>query len=162
MEEPTSPPVPRYKMPAFPDLLLGIAEAYRDKQADVRQNIQQVMAGLRRIGTPQPSKDPLDTALIDDAVKGFSGFYEPVDGGFGTGPKFPTAQPFHLLLRHYHRTQMESSHDMVLHSIRKIAVGGVYDHLGGGFHRYSVDGKWLVPHFEKMLYDNAQLVRPLS
>ena len=153
------PPVPRYKMPAFPDLLLGIAEAYRDKQADVRQNIQQVMAGLRRIGTPQPSKDPLDTALIDDAVKGFSGFYEPVDGGFGTGPKFPTAQPFHLLLRHYHRTQMESSHDMVLHSIRKIAVGGVYDHLGGGFHRYSVDGKWLVPHFEKMLYDNAQLVR---
>ena len=153
------PPVSRYKMPAFPDLLLGIAEAYRDKQADVRQNIQQVMTGLRRIGTPQPSKDPLDAALIDDAVKGFSGFYEPVDGGFGTGPKFPTAQPFHLLLRHYHRTQMESSHDMVLHSIRKIAAGGVYDHLGGGFHRYSVDGKWLVPHFEKMLYDNAQLVR---
>ena len=77
------PPVARYKMPAFPDLLVGIAEAYRDKQADVRQNIQQVTAGLRRIGTPQPSEDPLDSALIDDAVQSFSGFYEPVDGGFG-------------------------------------------------------------------------------
>ena len=153
------PPVPRYEMPAFPDLLVGIAEAYRDKQADVRQNIQQVTAGLRCIGTPQPSDGPLDSALIDDAVKGFSSFYEPVDGGFGTGPKFPTAQPFQLLLRHYHRTQTETSRDMTLHSIRKIAAGGVYDHLGGGFHRYSVDGKWLVPHFEKMLYDNAQLIR---
>ncbi|HIB53575.1 MAG TPA: thioredoxin domain-containing protein [Nitrospirales bacterium] len=153
------PPVPRYKMPAFPDLLVGIAEAYRDKQSDVRQNIQQVMAGLRRIGAPQPSDAPLDTALVDDAVKGFSGFYEPVDGGFGAGPKFPTAQPFQLALRHYQRTRTESSRDMTLHSIRKIAAGGVYDHLGGGFHRYSVDSKWLVPHFEKMLYDNAQLIR---
>ena len=153
------PPVPRYKMPAFSDLLVGIAEAYRDKQADVRQNIQQVTAALRRIGTPQSSDGPLDSALIDDAVKGFAGFYEPVDGGFGAGPKFPTAQPFQLLLRHYHRTQTETSRDMTLHSIRKIAAGGVYDHLGGGFHRYSVDSKWLVPHFEKMLYDNAQLIR---
>ncbi len=153
------PPVPRFKMPAFPELLVGIAEAYRDKQADVRQNIQQVTAALRRIGTPQLSDGPLDSALIDDAVKGFASFYEPVDGGFGAGPKFPTAQPFQLLLRHYHRTQTETSRDMTLHSIRKIAAGGVYDHLGGGFHRYSVDSKWLVPHFEKMLYDNAQLIR---
>ncbi len=105
------------------------------------------------------SDGPLDSALIDDAVKGFASFYEPVDGGFGAGPKFPTAQPFQLLLRHYHRTQTETSRDMTLHSIRKIAAGGVYDHLGGGFHRYSVDSKWLVPHFEKMLYDNAQLIR---
>jgi len=153
------PPTPRYKMPAFPDLLAGIAEAYRDKQADVRQNVRQVTAGLRRIGTPRPSEGPLDTALIDDAVKGFTSFYEPVDGGFGTGPKFPTAQPFQLLLRHHHRTKTETSLEMTIHSLRKIAAGGVYDHLGGGFHRYSVDSKWLVPHFEKMLYDNAQLIR---
>ncbi len=153
------PPVPRYKMPAFRDLLTGIAEAYRDKQNDVRQNVQQVTAGLRRLAAPQPSEGSLDTALIDDAVKGFSSFYEPVDGGFGSGPKFPTSEPFQLLLRHYHRTHMETSRDMVLHSMRKISAGGVYDHFGGGFHRYSVDAKWLVPHFEKMLYDNAQLVR---
>ena len=153
------PPVARHGMPAFPSLLAGVAAAYRDKQADVRKNIQQVTAGLRRIGIPKLSDDPLDTALIDNAVKGFSGFYEAVNGGFGTGPKFPTTQPFQLLLRHYYRTQMDSSFDMVIHSLRKIAAGGIYDHLGGGFHRYSVDGEWLVPHFEKMLYDNAQLIR---
>tara|TARA_B100000315_G_scaffold255382_1_gene298590 strand:+ start:2523 stop:4562 length:2040 start_codon:yes stop_codon:yes gene_type:complete len=153
------PPIPQYKLPAFPDLLVGIAEAYRDKKTDIRENVQQVMAELRRTGTPQPSEKHLDTGIIDDAIKGFISLYESVDGGFGTGPKFPTAQPFHLLLRHHHRTGTTSSLDIALHSLRKISAGGIYDHLGGGFHRYSVDSKWLIPHFEKMLYDNAQLIR---
>src|SRR5438132_4856487 len=96
---------------------------------------------------------------LDGAVKDLSAFYEPVHGGFGDAPKFPTPPPFHVLLRQFARTKDQQCLDMTLHSLWKMAAGGIFDHLGGGFHRYSTDGQWLVPHFEKMLYDNAQLVR---
>ena len=86
-------------------------------------------------------------------------FFDPVHGGFGEGPKFPTVPPLSLLLRQTARTKDISYQEQVLLQLRTMAAGGIYDHLGGGFHRYSVDGRWLVPHFEKMLYDNAQLVR---
>ena len=153
------PPAPRYGMPGFPEVLLGVAEAYQKEQGQVQQNIQNVKTGLRRISAPVPSQAPLTVALLDDAVKDLGAFYEPVHGGFGDAPKFPTCPPFHLLLRQSHRTGDQKPLDMALHSLWKMAAGGMYDHIGGGFHRYSTDTQWLVPHFEKMLYDNAQLVR---
>ena len=153
------PPTPRHGMPGFPEVLLGVVEAYNKEPAQVQQNTQKVKAGLRQIASPQPSTDPLTEELLDGAVKDLGAFYEPVNGGFGDAPKFPTSPPFHVLVRQFARTKDQQALDMTLHSLWKMAAGGIYDHLGGGFHRYSTDGQWLVPHFEKMLYDNAQLVR---
>ena len=153
------PPTPRHGMPGFPEVLLGVVEAYRNEPDQVTQNTQKVKAGLRQINASKPSTEPLDATLLDGAVKDLGSFYEPVNGGFGQAPKFPTPPPFHVLLRQFARTGDHQALDRVLHSLWKMAAGGIYDHLGGGFHRYSTDGQWLVPHFEKMLYDNAQLVR---
>jgi len=153
------PSTPRYGMPGFPEVLLGVADAYQKEQGQVRDNIQRVRTGLRRISSPQPSDAPLTEELLDGAVRDLSSFYEPVQGGFGDAPKFPTPPPFELLLRQFSRTKDQKPLDMTLHTLWKMAAGGIYDHLGGGFHRYSTDGQWLVPHFEKMLYDNAQLLR---
>jgi uncharacterized protein len=153
------PPTPRYGMPGFPEVLLGVAEAYAKEPDQVQQNVQKVRTGLRRVSSPRPSEAPLTEELLDGAVRDLHSFYEPVHGGFGDAPKFPTSPPFNLLLRQYHRTKDRKSLDMALHTLWKMASGGMYDHIGGGFHRYSTDAKWLVPHFEKMLYDNAQLIR---
>jgi uncharacterized protein len=153
------PPVPRHNLPGFPDVLRGVVEAYRNHRDDVRKNVEKVKTGLLRVGTPQPSDDPLTDRLLDEAAKNLGQFFDPVHGGFGEGPKFPTVPPLSLLLRQTARTKDISYQGQVLLQLRTMAAGGIYDHLGGGFHRYSVDGRWLVPHFEKMLYDNAQLVR---
>ncbi|MCX5729013.1 MAG: thioredoxin domain-containing protein, partial [Nitrospirae bacterium] len=153
------PPAPRYNLPGFPEVLRGVVEAYRNHQDDVRKNVEKVKTGLLRVGTPQPSDDPLTDRLLDEAAKNLGQFFDPVHGGFGEGPKFPTVPPLSLLLRQTARTKDVSHQEQVLLQLRTMAAGGIYDHLGGGFHRYSVDGQWLIPHFEKMLYDNAQLVR---
>jgi hypothetical protein len=153
------PPVSRYGMPGFPEVLLGVVEAFQKEPGQVQANIHKVRTGLRRINALQASDAPLTVDLIDGAVRDLSSFYEPVNGGFGDAPKFPTPPPFQLLLRQYSRTKEAKILDMTLHSLWKMAAGGIYDHVGGGFHRYSTDAQWLVPHFEKMLYDNAQLVR---
>jgi uncharacterized protein YyaL (SSP411 family) len=153
------PPVPRYNLPGFPQVLLGVVEAYRMQGGDVRKNIDRVMAGLARVSTHRLSSEPLNDALLDDGVKDLEQLFEPVHGGFGEGPKFPTVPPLSLFLRQSYRTKDSAPRDKVLHQLRHMAAGGLYDHLGGGFHRYSVDSRWLIPHFEKMLYDNAQLVR---
>jgi len=153
------PPVPRYNLPGFPQVLLGVVEAYRNHGGEVTKNIERVKAGLARVSSHQPSHEPLTDRLLDDGVKDLELFFDPVQGGFGEGPKFPTVPPLSLLLRQTYRTKDQAHQEKVLLQLRKMAAGGIYDHLGGGFHRYSVDGQWLVPHFEKMLYDNAQLVR---
>ncbi len=153
------PPAPRYNLPGFPQVLLGVVEAYHKHGDDVRKNVERIKAGLARVSFHQPSQEPLTDRLLDDAVKDLELFFDPVHGGFGEGPKFPTVPPLSLLLRQSYRTKEPEHQDKVLLQLRKMAAGGMYDHLGGGFHRYSVDGQWLVPHFEKMLYDNAQLVR---
>jgi len=153
------PPEPRHNLPGFPEVLRGVVEAYRNHRDDVCKNVEKVKAGLLRVGTPQPSTDPLTDRLFDEAAKSLGQFFDPVHGGFGEGPKFPTVPPLSLLLRQTARTKDASHQELVLLQLRTMAAGGIYDHLGGGFHRYSVDGQWLIPHFEKMLYDNAQLVR---
>ncbi|MFO0707609.1 MAG: thioredoxin domain-containing protein [Nitrospira sp.] len=153
------PPVPRHNLPGFPQVLLGVVEAYRNHRGDVAKNVERVKAGLVRVSTHVASGEPLTDGLLDDGVKDLGLFFDPVQGGFGEGPKFPTVPPLSVLLRNTYRTKDASHQEKVVHQLRKMAAGGIYDHLGGGFHRYSVDGQWLIPHFEKMLYDNAQLVR---
>jgi uncharacterized protein len=153
------PPLPRHNLPGFPQVLLGVVEAFRKHGDDVRKNIDRVTAGLARVTAHPLSEEPLEERLLDDAVKDLELFFDPMHGGFGEGPKFPTVPPLSLFLRHASRTKQPESQDRVLLQLRKMAAGGLYDHLGGGFHRYSVDAQWTVPHFEKMLYDNAQLVR---
>ncbi|HEY6083828.1 MAG TPA: thioredoxin domain-containing protein, partial [Nitrospira sp.] len=153
------PPTPRYNLPGFSDVLLGVVEAYRDHRDEVAKNVERVKAGLRRIGIPQASNEPLTDAVLDAGAKELDRLFDDVHGGFGDGPKFPTVPPLSLMLRCSMRTPNESLRQKVLFQLRVMSAGGIYDHLGGGFHRYSVDGQWMVPHFEKMLYDNAQLIR---
>ena len=153
------PPVPRHSLPAFPDVLRGVIEAYRNHPDEVRKNIEQVKTGLHRVSTPKSSAEPLTDRLLDQAGTELAQWFDPMHGGFGESQKFPTVPPLNVMLRQSVRKADPSLREKVLQQLRTMAAGGIYDHVGGGFHRYAVDVEWKVPHFEKMLYDNAQLVR---
>jgi uncharacterized protein YyaL (SSP411 family) len=118
-----------------------------------------MLGELRRAGLAEPSRDVLTNDVLDSALRRISANYDRTNGGFGGAPKFPPAMNLEFLLHSHHRTGATEALEMVEHTARKMSEGGMYDQLGGGFHRYSVDAKWLVPHFEKMLYDNALLSR---
>src|SRR2546421_6016551 len=118
-----------------------------------------MLGELRRIGLAEESRDLLTPEILESAFRRIAKNYDAVNGGFGSAPKFPPAMTLEFFLHMYYRTRTEDTLEMVKHTARKMAEGGMYDQLGGGFHRYSVDAKWLVPHFEKMLYDNALLTR---
>jgi uncharacterized protein YyaL (SSP411 family) len=153
------PPVDRYNMPGFPRILLSVAEAYRSQQDQVVSTATAMLGELRRVGLAEASRELLTTEVLDGAFRRISANYDRTNGGFGGAPKFPPAMNLEFFLHTYHRTGSSEALEMVEHTARKMAEGGMYDQLGGGFHRYSVDAKWLVPHFEKMLYDNALLSR---
>jgi uncharacterized protein YyaL (SSP411 family) len=153
------PPVARHSLPAFPDVLNGVIEAYRNHPDEVRKNIERVKTGLVRISTPKAAKEPPTVRLLEQGGSEIARWFDPIHGGFGGGPKFPTVPPLSLMLRHSARAADPSLREKVLHQLRTMAAGGIYDHVGGGFHRYAVDAEWRIPHFEKMLYDTAQLVR---
>jgi uncharacterized protein len=153
------PPEDRYSMPGFPRVLISMAEAYRERPEDIEQTGASILAELNRLSLAQESNEPLTHALLDQAFRGIVKSYDPVNGGFGGAPKFPPAMTLEFLLRVYHRTGSQEALEIVANTCRKMADGGIYDHVGGGFHRYSTDAKWLIPHFEKMLYDNALLSR---
>ncbi|MFQ5508329.1 MAG: thioredoxin domain-containing protein [Leptospirillia bacterium] len=152
------PGTPRYGMPAFRDVLLGVSRHFGEKPEDAVQNGVALTQGLATLNTTQVSGMSFDDALTAQAAAMLVGAFDPVWGGFGAAPKFPSCGVLSLLLRRWYRSGDETCLHAVTHSLEKMAKGGIYDHLGGGFARYSVDEKWLVPHFEKMLYDNAQLV----
>jgi hypothetical protein len=145
------PPEPRHGLPAFRQLLLAIAEAYRDRRDDVARQAQTLVEALREGAGRRPSREPLSAELMRGAVRTLRAQYDPRWGGFGRAPKFPPASVLEFLIR------MDEL-DLVRGTLDGMAAGGMYDLVGGGFHRYSVDEQWLVPHFEKMLYDNALLV----
>ncbi|HEX8650286.1 MAG TPA: thioredoxin domain-containing protein [Pyrinomonadaceae bacterium] len=147
----------RYNMPGFPRVLEGVAEAYRAKPDDVTQTAVTMLTELRRMGQARESNEALSSGMLDAAYRGTARNYDPEHGGFGSAPKFPAPMGLEFLLRTHARTAQPEALKMVLHTCRKMAEGGMYDQLGGGFHRYSTDARWLVPHFEKMLYDNALL-----
>ena len=153
------PPEDRHNMPGFPKVLLNLAEAYRERPDDVTQTSVSVLGELQRLSVATASHEPLSKELLDSVYAGILRNYDPVNGGFGGAPKFPPAMVLEFLLRTQYRTGKKEALDIVSHTCRKMAHGGIYDQLGGGFHRYSTDAKWLVPHFEKMLYDNALLAR---
>src|SRR5215212_5921312 len=153
------PPEDRHQMPGFPRILAAVSEAYRTRPEEVRQSAWEILSELRRMGVAQESGEVIDAQLLDNAYRGLARSFDPRFGGFGGAPKFPSSMNLDFLLRTYERTGDARALEMATHSCRMMAWGGMYDQLGGGFHRYSTDAQWLVPHFEKMLYDNALLTR---
>jgi len=153
------PPEDRQGMPGFPRVLTGVAQAYREKPQDVEKSVEQILSALKRMSESHDSKATFSPDAVAESAEQISRAYDSDHGGLGHAPKFPNAGVYELFLRHYHQSKNLRFLEMVTHTLTKMAQGGIYDHLGGGFHRYSVDERWLVPHFEKMLYDNAQLLR---
>jgi uncharacterized protein YyaL (SSP411 family) len=153
------PPADRYNMPGFPRVLISVADAFRERPDDVSQTAESVLAELKRATALVESNEVLTTELLDAAYRGIIKNYDSTNGGFGGAPKFPPAMTLEFLLHTFYRTGNPQALEIVQRTCRKMADGGIYDHLGGGFHRYSTDARWLVPHFEKMLYDNALLSR---
>ena len=153
------PPVSKFNMPSFSQVLLSVAEAYRDKRNELLHSANDILGEMRRVGISEFHPGGLSLEQLDNAFESMSRSFDATNGGFGGAPKFPPSMSLEFLLRYHHRTGKERALEMVERTCRKMAYGGIYDQLGGGFHRYSVDAVWLVPHFEKMLYDNAQLIR---
>jgi len=154
------PPFPSRGMPSFQQLLLSVVDAYENRRQEVLQNAQAVSDYLQAsTAAVMPEAESAGTELLDRAAGALLSQLDRRFGGFGGAPKFPQAMNLEVLLRHYHRTGERSALDGVELTCRQMANGGIYDQLGGGFSRYSVDAYWLVPHFEKMLYDNALLSR---
>jgi uncharacterized protein YyaL (SSP411 family) len=151
------PPVAKYGRPAFGEVLERAAEFYRARKGAVEKNTTVLRAGLRRLSEPAAG-DVLTLDALDEITRQIGKPVDPVEGGFGRAPKFPQCPALALLWRGYKRTGDSALRDAVLLSLDRMAMGGIYDHLGGGFARYATDDSWLVPHFEKMLYDNAQLI----
>jgi uncharacterized protein YyaL (SSP411 family) len=153
------PPDDRFGRPGFAKVLEAAARYYREHKAEIRQTTQQILQGLERLSTFRGSDRPLQKTVIENAVRKLNNIFDETNGGFGTQPKFPNPMNLALFMRYWRATGNEGYLRMALLALQKMARGGIYDQLGGGFHRYSVDAQWLVPHFEKMLYDNAQLIR---
>lgn len=153
------PPVNRYNMPSFQRVLTSVADAWRDKRDELLHSANEVVGEIRRVGLAEMSGESLSQDQLDTAFQSFVRYFDAANGGFGGAPKFPPAMSLEFLLRYYQRTKNENALEIITKTAQKMAHGGIYDQLGGGFHRYTVDAIWLTPHFEKMLYDNAQLVR---
>src|SRR6185437_10120674 len=151
------PPEPRHGLPAFRQLLLAVSDAYRERRGDVARQAGALVDALQESAAVSPSAEPLTESLLGEAARGLARTFDPEWGGFGGAPKFPPASVLEFLLRRHHRTGDKRALEMVTRTLDGMAAGGMYDLVGGGFHRYSVDERWLVPHFEKMLYDNALL-----
>jgi uncharacterized protein len=150
------PPEPRHGMPAFRDVLEAISKLYRERRGEVEGSAGRLQEALAQSGRIAPSSEPLTEQLLWDASHALRSHFDPEWGGFGGAPKFPPASTLEFLLRMHLRGD-EQALPMVTKTLDAMAAGGMYDLVGGGFHRYSVDRTWLVPHFEKMLYDNALL-----
>jgi uncharacterized protein len=154
------PPTERHGLPAFPKLLLTLADAFRTRATEVQSQAEKFTTGLRHLATYGLKASPLDVTKEDVLTAGVEAARELDEeyGGFGMAPKFPSPMNVALLLRAFRRGAPRTLLDGALFTLERMARGGIYDQLGGGFHRYSVDRLWRVPHFEKMLYDNAQLL----
>ncbi len=153
------PPDSRWGRPGFADVLIGVSDAYREKTEDVARVSEDVAERIRSLSVLRLSKQNLSDALLSRAFGELGGRFDNAEGGFGQAPKFPHGMEIAFLLRYHRKTGNPEALRMAVLSLEKMARGGIYDQLGGGFHRYSVDARWLVPHFEKMLYDNALLAR---
>jgi len=145
--------------PGFRQVVTEVARAYRERKKDIHVNGITLKKELEKLNSLPEARDEIDPAILDESVSGIISSYDPHHGGFGPAPKFPPSMTLSFLLRSYLRSGREQFLDIVKNTLIHMACGGIYDQIGGGFHRYSVDAEWLVPHFEKMLYDNALLSR---
>ena len=154
------PPENRYGRPGFKRILLAMADYYHNQKSKLAKNLDQVENAYQRLAqhTRQTGNIPGREAIAE-AAKSLALSYEPHYGGIGGAPKFPAVQVFNLFLRYYRQSGDKKYLDMTTNTLQHMANGGIYDQVGGGFSRYSTDARWLVPHFEKMLYDNAQLAQ---
>jgi uncharacterized protein len=146
------PPEPRHGMPAWTQVLQAIGEAWSERSEEIRAGGEGLRERLSGGAVLKPSSAPLEQSALETAVANLRALFDPINGGFGGPPKFPQASAIEFLLR-------RGEQDMALQTLRAMAGGGIHDQVGGGFARYSVDATWTVPHFEKMLYDNALLAR---
>jgi uncharacterized protein YyaL (SSP411 family) len=146
------PPEPRHGMPSWMMVLEGVAKAWDDRRDEIRAGGGRIVERLQGGAVLEPSAEPIAPAELEVAVESLRAAYDPVHGGFGGAPKFPPASPIEFLLG-------RGETEMSLGTLRAMAAGGIHDQVGGGFARYAVDATWTVPHFEKMLYDNALLAR---
>ena len=152
------PPEDRPGMLGFPRVLQAVLDAYRGRRDQVNDTAESVLQHVTQAMTARSSSDdPLDSSVLDGAFDLLATTFDRTNGGFGTAPKFPQPMLIEFLLRHRLRTGSEDAASMIETTLANMARGGIWDHLAGGFSRYSTDARWLVPHFEKMLYDNAQL-----
>ncbi len=145
-------------MPGFPKLR-SVADAYRQRRDQVDEQAERLTEMLGQSAALQSKSSDLSQALLDEAVAHMQQRFDEEHGGFGHQPKFPQPMSLDFILTQYLRTRDLDTLYMVERTLEQMALGGIYDQLGGGFHRYSVDAIWLTPHFEKMLYDNSQLLR---
>src|SRR4051794_11968967 len=146
------PPEPRHGMPSWPTVLQAVAQAWDTQREEIRAQNDAMAARLSGAARLQPADGPLDRRIVDDAVAQLGAQFDSLHGGWGRAPKFPAASTIEFLLR-------RGETRMSLYTLRAMASGGINDQIGGGFARYSTDDNWTVPHFEKMLYDNAMLAR---
>jgi len=156
------PPQDHYGRPSFRRVLLSIANAYREQNADVLQQASMVESAIARAESYIKGGSKISASVIDALVESAQKMFDPQNGGFGSAPKFPHPSAIDLVMHSYTRKDDAKDKDelrhVFVHTLEKMARGGVYDQLAGGFHRYSVDERWIVPHFEKMSYDNSELL----
>ena len=153
------PPDDNRGMVSFPRLLTAMADAYKNKRGDVIQATQQLISRVQQMAEVPRAQEPLSPDVLHQAFQNLVSSYDFQFGGFGSAPKFPQPMTYEFILRYRKLTNSPRALEMVELAASRMATGGIYDQIGGGFHRYSTDAYWLVPHFEKMLYDNALLVR---
>ena len=153
------PPEERQGMPAWLNVLESVHDAYRERRVEVVASADQLMARMREMSPREQSEEPLTEDILQQAFQSLSGMYDEEHGGFGDAPKFPQPTVLEFLLRHHVRNKDDASLQMLESTLQVMARAGIYDQVAGGFHRYATDAEWQVPHFEKMLYDNALLSR---
>ena len=153
------PPVDRHNMPGFPRLLETVSQAYRNSNSEIRRVTDQLTEQMGRTANMPRGTGALDESILHNAYNALATNFDYQNGGVGSAPKFPQAMTLEILLRYHAHGHNERALSMLDLTLEKMARGGIYDQVGGGFHRYATDAFWLVPHFEKMLYDNALLAR---
>jgi uncharacterized protein len=151
------PPAQSYGRPSFSQVLHGVIDAWANRRQAITESAEELTANLQRVLAVEPDAGDLHEGMLRRATEQLRRRFDPVHGGFGSAPKFPHPMDLRLLLRSWNRFGDDDALAMATKTLEGMALGGMYDHLGGGFHRYSTDERWLVPHFEKMLYDNALL-----
>ena len=155
------PPTSRWGRPGLPEVLRALSHAYKNERDDVAKNVASLKGALGRLSSPEGG-DGISIDVTDRIAARLVREVDTVNGGIGEAPKFPQVGLFELMWRGWKRTRQEALRQAVVLTLDHISQGGIYDHVGGGYSRYSVDARWLVPHFEKMLYDNAQLIDLLA